>query len=68
MILPAWALARAGDAPWLAVVALVVLLARAVYGLSPLRRPLRPQGVGIQEMIYGLSFVLLLAIGYRLHL
>jgi YwiC-like protein len=68
MILAAVVLAGAGDAPWLAVAAFVLLLARAIHGLSPLHRPLRPQAVGVQEMIYGFSFALLLAIGYRLHL
>lgn len=62
----ALALARAGYAPWLAVPAFVLLLVRAVYGLSRLHRPVRPQVVGIQEMAYGFAFVLLVAIGYAL--
>ena len=62
----ALALARAGDAPWLAVAAFVLLLARAVYGLSRHHRRVRPQVVGLQEMAFGFAFVFLLAIGYAL--
>ena len=65
-LLLALTLARAGYAPWLAVPAFVLLLARAAYGLSSVHRRVRPQVVGIQEMAYGFSFVLLVAIGYTL--
>jgi hypothetical protein len=65
-LLLALALARAGYTPWLVVPAFACLLARAVHGLSPLHRRARPQVVGIQEMAYGFSFVLLVAIGYTL--
>lgn len=60
----AFALARAGYAPWLVVPAFALFLARAAYGLSPLHKPVRPQRVGIQEMAYGFSFVLVMALGY----
>ena len=60
-------LARAGAAPWLALIAFTVLLARASWGLSPRRRqPIRPQALGFQELGYGLLTLVLLAIGYRL--
>jgi hypothetical protein len=66
----ALALAMAGGrrAPWLAAAAFGLLLARAVYGLSRIRRRVRPQVVGITEVAYGLVFVLALATGYRLGL
>jgi hypothetical protein len=58
------ALAAGGRAPWLAAGAFVLLFARALYGLSPLHRRVRPQAVGIQEMAYGFAFILIVALGY----
>lgn len=60
-------LALAELGPWLAVAAFGVLTLRALVGLSALRRPVRPQSVGFQEIGYGLLTVLLLAAGYRYH-
>jgi hypothetical protein len=60
------ALAGIGYAPWLVVPAFTLLLARAAYGLSRFHRQVRPQVVGIQEIVYGFSFVLIVAAGYRL--
>ncbi len=60
------ALAGAGFTPWLVVPAFALLLARAAYGLSRFHRQVRPQVVGIQEMVYGFSFVLIVAAGYGL--
>jgi hypothetical protein len=60
------ALAGAGYAPWLVVPAFALLLARAAYGLSRFHQQVRPQVVGIQEMAYGFSFVLIVAAGYGL--
>jgi hypothetical protein len=57
-------LARAGAAPWLGVLAFAVLLARAAVGLSPGRRPIRPQQLGFQELGYGVLTLALLAVGY----
>lgn len=62
----ATALALAGLAPGLAVLAFALLLARAAWGLSPLRRPVRPKALGFQELAYGLATLALLAAGYRL--
>jgi hypothetical protein len=62
------ALARSAWAPWLATGALLVLLARAAWGLSPLRRRVRPQVVGFQELGFGLLTLTLLAFGYRIGL
>jgi hypothetical protein len=52
--------------PWLAAVAMAILLARALIGLSTHRRPVRAQVVGFQELGYGLLAVALVAVGYRL--
>jgi hypothetical protein len=51
-------------APWLAVVALTMLLARAVWGLSRWRRPMRAQTVGIYEVLLGFATIALYAAGY----
>lgn len=51
-------------APWLAVAALLVLLARAATGLRPHRRPVAARMIGFQEMGYGLLTVTLTAVGY----
>ena len=65
-LLLALTLTRAGYMPWPLVPAFALLLARAVYGLSPLQRPVRPPVVRIQEVAYGFCFVMLGAIGYAL--
>jgi hypothetical protein len=51
-------------APWLAAIAMVVLLVRAIYGLSARRRPAQPKIIGFQEMGYGILLVALTAAGY----
>jgi hypothetical protein len=50
-------------APLLTAVALLVLLARAVRGLSPSRRPARAKEVGFSELGFGLGYVLLTVLG-----
>jgi hypothetical protein len=57
-------LAMDGRAPWLAAAAFMVLLTRAVHGLSRFHRRRRPQAVGFMEMAYGIGFVLATATGY----
>jgi len=57
-------LAGAGQAPWLAILAFALLLARAGHGLSRFHRPGRPQTLGVQELVHGLAFVLILAVGF----
>jgi YwiC-like protein len=61
-------LANAGWTPWLAVGAFVVLLLRAVFGLSHGHRPVRPKVVGLTELAYGVLTVALLTLGVRLGL
>lgn len=61
-------LAWAGVTPWLAVLALTILLARAAYGVSPWRRAARPQTIGFLELGLGLLTVLLTALGVAVNL
>ena len=65
-LLLAVVLARAGYAPWLTAPAFILLLARAAYGLSARQVRVRPQVVGMLEVAYGFTFVLILALGYAL--
>ena len=60
------ALAAIAAGPRLGVVAFLVLLARAAWGLSSRRRPLRPRSLGYLELGFGLLTLALLAIGYRI--
>lgn len=53
-------------APALSVLAALILLARAVYGLSSFRRPAQPKHIGIQEIVFGLVTVTMAVIGFRL--
>jgi hypothetical protein len=52
--------------PWTAPLAMVILAIRAGIGLSSLRKARPAKAIGIQEMIYGFCFVLLVALGYAL--
>jgi hypothetical protein len=58
------ALALDGVGSWLAVLGFAVLLARAVYGLSPWHEVVRPQTVGFQEVAFGSTSVLLMTAGW----
>jgi hypothetical protein len=51
-------------APATAVVALAILLGRAVYGLSPGRPSVPPVVIGKQELAFGVLTIALLAAGY----
>jgi hypothetical protein len=64
-VLAATALASVELAPWPVILAFGVLLVRSVKGLSPVRRPTRPQAVGVLEVAYGLGFLVLAVVGYR---
>jgi hypothetical protein len=55
-------------APLLTTAALVVLLARAIRGLSMSRRPAKAKEVGFAELGFGLGYVALTVLGYRLGL
>ena len=55
-------------APLLAVAALSILLVRAVRGLSAGRRKAKAKEVGFSELGFGLAYVLVTAIGYRIGL
>lgn len=59
-------LALASRAPWLAAIAMLVLLVRAAWGLLPFRRSVPAKVVGFQEIAYGLLTVLLTAVGFGL--
>ncbi len=61
-----WLLALAGYVPGLALLAMVILLARAAYGLSSYRRPSRAVVVGIQELVFGFLIALLAGIGFSI--
>jgi hypothetical protein len=61
----AW-LRRLAALPWLAVVALATLLARAAHGVSKRRALLKPKQLGRQELAFGSLVVVLLALGYAL--
>jgi hypothetical protein len=60
------ALAAAQVAPWLAVAAFAVLLARAAHGLSPWHRRVRPQVVGFSELAYGVFTAMVVSIGFAI--
>ena len=55
-----------GRAPWLALVALGILIGRMALGLSRYRKAHRTAIIGVQEMTYGFLTVILVAIGYAL--
>jgi hypothetical protein len=65
-VLTVLALVWLGYVPLLAVLALLILFARALYGLSPYRRRVRTQTIGFLEMAYGLLVVIAAALGYAL--
>ena len=58
-------LAAMNLSPWLAVIALSLLLARSLHGLSKYRVPApRAAIIGIQEVIFGIVTVMLVGVGY----
>ncbi len=60
------ALGAAGLVPWLAGVAMAILLARAVLGLRAGAPKLTPRVIGLRELGFGALTVLLLGAGYAL--
>lgn len=59
-------LATLGHAPWAAVAAFVVLLARAAWGLSRWHAVVRPRTVGFQELCFGAVSTALVAVGFMM--
>ncbi len=59
-------LAAAGLGPWLSAVALGVLWARSVRGLSAGRRPAKAKEVGFSELAFGIGYVAATIAGYGL--
>lgn len=57
-------MAAGGIIPLSAVVAFVLLLARALHGLSKYRKPRPAKQIGMLEMVYGLVVVVFTSIGY----
>lgn len=64
-VLALLALASSGLVPWLSVIAAVILLLRAAYGLSRFRRPALPKHIGVQEIVFGLLAVTMAVAGFR---
>lgn len=58
------ALTAAGWLPWLATLAVALLLARGAWGVSRLRRPATPRAVGFGEIAWGVVTVVLVAAGW----
>ena len=58
-------LAWAGVVPWLALIALVLLLARAVHGLNE-RAPVTAKRIGVRELAFGVTTVTALIAGHLL--
>ena len=50
--------------PVIAVAAMIILLFRAITGLSATRKKMRAMQIGVREVIYGVLTVLILVIGY----
>jgi len=59
-------LALAGHAPWLAAIAMLILLVRSGLGLSSYRRSGPAKVIGFHEIAYGLLTVILTAVGFGL--
>jgi hypothetical protein len=62
------ALAREGHVPLLTAAALVVLLVRAGYGLSPNRQRSKVTRIGFLEIAYGLFYIIATGVGYRMNI
>ncbi len=60
------ALAALDLAPWLAVIGGLVLAGRALFGLSRWRKRQTAVRLGVREVFYGLTFGVLLVLGYAL--
>lgn len=61
-----WLMVRPGWLPWTAIMATLLLLLRAAWGLSPIRRRTSVKRLGLSEMAIGFLVVLLVVAGYRI--
>lgn len=52
-----------GVTPWTALLGMLILTIRAVWGLSSYRSPQTAKAIGFREIAYGLLYVLLIALG-----
>jgi hypothetical protein len=52
--------------PMLSIIPFVVLGIRAAWGLSPMRRPVKPKVVGFTELAYGILTVTVVALAFRM--
>jgi hypothetical protein len=50
--------------PYTSLMAHTLLTARAMYGLSPYRRPAPAKIIGFQEIGLGIAYIVLLVMGY----
>lgn len=50
--------------PWLSLIPFVILLARAIHGLSPRRWRVSVKTLGFSELVIGVATVFLIALGY----
>jgi hypothetical protein len=58
-------MALIGISPWLSVVAMAILMMRAVLGFRPSKQPVTAKMLGVRELIFGAVTVLMVVIGYR---
>jgi len=54
--------------PWLSLLSLLLLILRAIVGLSPYNKNEKVKIVGIKEFIYGFLFIMINSIGYLMNL
>ncbi|MBL8154923.1 MAG: YwiC-like family protein [Anaerolineae bacterium] len=52
--------------PWMAVIAGLVLLIRAILGVTSMRKPVPARVIGFREIAYGLMTAVLTGVGYRI--
>lgn len=55
-----------GYVPWGALIAILILTTRALWGISQYRKPIKPVQVGIGEIIFGLLYVIIIGVAYAI--
>jgi hypothetical protein len=58
-------IALIGIAPWLAVLAITMLLMRAILGFRPSKQRVTAKMLGVRELIFGALTVFIVVLGYR---